>query len=150
MVHDKHPKTKLEIVGGGPLYEQLVDWITRNELTHSITMHGWQHETVKFMHNWDCFVFTSLREGLPCSVVEARYMKLPVLSYDVGGVSDIIKNGKNGFLYEKHDWKSLAFGMLNLVENKAIKTKLANNREDIEEFSSSTMVRQHLSLYSEL
>ena len=59
------------------------------------------------MLNWHAFVLSSLWEGLPCAIVEARLLKLPVLSYNTGGIRDVIQHGKNGYLYHQKDWQKL-------------------------------------------
>ncbi|HAH78691.1 MAG TPA: glycosyl transferase family 1 [Ruminococcaceae bacterium] len=46
----------------------------------------------------DCFVNTSSSEGLPVSIMEACSFGIPVLATDVGGTSEIVREGKNGFL----------------------------------------------------
>ena len=53
----------------------------------------------------NAFILTSLWEGLPCAVIEARLQKLPVLAYDTGGIHDVIFNGSNGFLYTPKEWQ---------------------------------------------
>lgn len=46
----------------------------------------------------DCFVNTSSSEGLPVSIMEAASFGIPVVATDVGGTSEIVRNGENGFL----------------------------------------------------
>ena len=51
--------------------------------------------------NVDVFVNVSENEGLPISIMEATSFGMPVIATDVGGTSEIVKNGENGFLIEK-------------------------------------------------
>ena len=51
--------------------------------------------------NVDVFVNVSENEGLPISIMEATSFGIPVIATDVGGTSEIVKNGENGFLIEK-------------------------------------------------
>ena len=68
------------------------------------------------MMTWHAFVLSSLWEGLPCAIIEARLLKLPVLSYNTGGIHDVIINGENGFLYKQRrlaitgPWHAFLFG----------------------------------------
>ncbi len=48
-------------------------------------------------------VLPSIIEGLPGVILEAMYCKTPVVAYDVGGISEIVKNGKTGWLVDKDD-----------------------------------------------
>ena len=46
----------------------------------------------------DIFIFTSLREGLPRVIVEASLLQLPVVTFEVEGVAEVLKNEKSGFI----------------------------------------------------
>jgi len=149
-VHQNNPKTKLEIIGGGTLFSALEQWIQEHNLQDCVTLHGWQHDIVPIIKQWHCFTFTSLWEGLPCAVVEARLQKLPVLSYSTGGIPDIIVHGENGLLYKQKDWKNLAKGMLSISTNQDLYKKLQSFDDDLIDFNNQTMIEQHIKLYKEL
>ncbi len=146
-VYAKNSNTRLEIIGDGALRPALEAWITEHSLTGAITLHGWQQQVVPFMMNWHTFVLSSLWEGLPCAIVEARLLKLPVLSYHTGGIHDIIFSGENGFLYKQKDWRALAEGMLSLTVNKQLYKKLQNYQDNLEDFKQHKMINQHIKLY---
>ena len=102
------------------------------------------------MLSWNAFVMSSLWEGLPCAVVEARLLKLPVLTYNTGGIHDVVMHGQNGFLYKQGDVQSLAHGMLEVTKNKLLYCKLQNFQEDLSDFNNQQMVQQHIQLYQNL
>lgn len=56
----------------------------------------------------DCFVLPSLREGFGIAVLEAQAAGLPVIGTKVGGILDLIENGKTGLLVEPGDSQALA------------------------------------------
>ena len=56
----------------------------------------------------DVFVITSITEALPLSVIEAIAMGLPCIVTDVGGISDIIEDGEQGFLVAPGDYRAIA------------------------------------------
>lgn len=149
-VHENNKNTRLEIIGDGVLRPSIEQWINERNLMHAITLHGWQHSVAEFMLTWHAFVLSSLWEGLPCAIVEARLLKLPVLSYNTGGIHDVITPGENGFLYKQKDWQSLADGMLKLTRNKALYTKLQSHPDDLHDFDTSHMVNDHIQLYRKL
>lgn len=147
IVHMRNKKTHLEVIGNGELAPVIKDWITQENLQHAITLHGWQSHVAPFMHTWHAFVLSSLWEGLPCSIIEARALKLPVLCYNVGGIKDIITHGKNGLLYQPHDIQGLAHGMLLLTTDKSLYTSLALHPQNLQPFTYAVMHQQHNTIY---
>ena len=91
-VHYQYPQAHLELVGDGHLRRSLEAWIDHNGLNKAVTLHGWQHAVAPIMSTWNAFVLSSLWEGLPCAIIEARLLKLPVLSYNTGGIHDVIRD----------------------------------------------------------
>ncbi|MFT6765313.1 MAG: glycosyltransferase involved in cell wall biosynthesis [Alteromonas naphthalenivorans] len=148
--HMHHPHSKLEIIGDGFLRPQIEKWIEQHNLQHAITLHGWQKIVAPLMRSWHVFLLSSLWEGLPCAIVEARFLKLPVIAYNVGGISDIINHGQNGLLYKPKDKEALGKGMLSLAKDKQLYQKLSSHQEDLSEFTTAAMVEEHISLYRSL
>jgi glycosyltransferase involved in cell wall biosynthesis len=140
---------KLEIVGDGALRSEIETWINAHNLQNNIILHGWQapEKLPSIMAQWHCFTLSSLWEGLPCAIVEARCLKLPVLAYNTGGISEIIFNNKNGFLYVQGDWLGLANGMYNLAHDHKLYQKLSNYPDDLSSYSYSYMAQAHIDLY---
>jgi len=135
LVHQYNPHTKLEIIGGGVLQPSLEKWIHAHKFNKVVTLYGWQHQVLPIMKRWHCFSFSSLWEGLPCTVVEARLQKLPVVSYRTGGIPDVIMHGENGLLYKQRDWKGLANGMLTISKNRCLYDKLQAYNDKLGDFN---------------
>lgn len=149
-VHNHNPNTRLEIIGDGilrPVIEQAIEF---HKLESQIALHGWQDNVAPLMAPWNAFVMSSLWEGLPCAVVEARMLNLPVIAYDTGGISDVIEHGKNGYLYSQKYWLNLARGMLELSTQPELTQKLSSYNDDLSNFTYPAMVDQHLKLYESL
>lgn len=143
----RKPHARLELIGDGILRPALEHWIAEHNLGHAITLHGWQQRVAPIMMDWHAFVLSSLWEGLPCAIIEARLLKLPVLSYNTGGIADVITHGENGLLYEQGRWRALADGMINLIDNAQLYTTLKNKPDDLNDFTIEAMVHNHASLY---
>lgn len=149
-VYQKNPHVQLELIGDGILRPSIEQWINEHNLAHAIVLHGWQKNIKPFLHRWNAFVLSSLWEGLPCAIIEARLFKLPVVSYDTGGIKDVIIHGKNGFLYTQKNWIGLADGMNTLASNPKIAYKLSMYSDNLSEFNSDTMIQNHIMLYKHL
>lgn len=128
--YQKNNALRLEIIGDGVLRPHLEQLIKTFELSDVVTLHGWQDSVAPLMLSWHAFALSSLWEGLPCAIVEARLLKLPVLAYNTGGIHDVIVHGKNGFLYTQKDWKSLSEGMIEISTNKELYKKLQAYNKD--------------------
>lgn len=147
IVHNKNSHTRLEIIGDGIQRIAIEAWIKENRLERVITLHGWQQSVIPVMINWHCFTLSSLWEGLPCAIVEARLLKLPVISYDTGGIADVIHDGKNGFLVPQKRIDILAQCMLKLSQMPQLHTELHDYKDNLQEFDERVMLKHHELLY---
>ncbi len=141
---------ELFVIGDGDLRPKLQKWIRNHKLKSHIILLGWQKNVAPFMQQWDAFVLSSLWEGLPCAIIEARLQKLPVVAYNTGGIHDVIVHGENGLLYTPGDWKGLGRGMLEVANNPSLEYALRNYTEDLSAFDTKDMIKKHLDLYKSL
>jgi len=103
----KDSKNKLEIVGDGPLENEVR---TFSENFHNVTFHGFQKKD--FIYNKlkkaKALIFTSkLYEGMPMTIIEAFSVGTPVISGNIGGPGEIVKDSYNGLLYEVGNFMDL-------------------------------------------
>lgn len=139
---------RLEIIGDGILRPDIEAWINNNSLSHAITLHGWQHNVPAIMHQrWKIFALSSLWEGLPCAIVEARILKIPVIAYKTGGIHDVISHTENGLLCKPGDWKNLGTMILNVSNDDEMYKKLSLYNDDLHSFKDTIMVKEHIELY---
>lgn len=153
-VHDffsqNSKKVLLQIIGDGVQRPSIEAWIKENKLGDAITLLGWQNDVALWMKHWNVFALSSLWEGLPIAIVEARLCKLPVVAYDVGGVGEIIKDGKNGFLLKSGDWISLADQLIKIVQDDALYNLLAMYDDNLQDFNDEVMIKNHVDLYNKM
>ena len=150
LVHQKHPTARLEIVGDGVLREKLESKIQERRIRGAVILHGWQHDIKPLLQTWHAFVLSSLWEGLPCAIIEARLSKLPVVAYDTGGITEVIKHGVNGLIYPQKEWRKLADGMMLLMRDPALYTQLQQYPDNLQEFTETHMRSKHYALYQKL
>lgn len=149
-VHVRYPNAQLEIIGDGDMRVNYEQWIKEHNLQDCIKLHGWQQEVAPIMINWHAFLLTSLWEGMPCAIVEARLLKLPVLAYETNGIRDVIIPDSNGFIYKQSDWNSLAQGMLTLINNPDLFRQTQSFKDELSEFNDTAMIKLHIDLYKSL
>jgi len=146
-VHQLNPNTRLEIIGDGLLRPALEQWIDKHQLDHAITLHGWQEEVHTIMQTWHTFVISSLWEGLPCAIVEARILKLPIITYDTGGITDIVFHRVNGLIVPQKKWRILASDMFSLTHDHQLFSAISAYPDKLHDFISEHMTSQHYALY---
>jgi len=100
----------------------------------------------------DCFVMPSLSEGFGIANLEAMASGKPVISTKVGGIVDVIRDKKTGFLIEPANERELYLAMKKILENKNLKKKMgeAGRKRVKENFSWGMIANNLLNLYKEL
>ena len=68
--------------------------------------------------SFNLFVLSSLREGLPNSILEAMALGLPVVTTDVAGAKELVAHGKTGFVVPQGDPERMAQAMLDVLSNE--------------------------------
>lgn len=137
----------LQIIGEGVLRNDLERWVLKNNLQDQVEFLGWQNNVASWLKTWNLFVMSSLWEGLPCAVVEARLSRLPVVAYKISGIPEVIESNKNGFLVEPNNWKDLAEKIKFFVLNKRDYLNMSNHKDLLSEFHERNMVKNHITLY---
>jgi glycosyltransferase involved in cell wall biosynthesis len=142
------------LIGSGELEEVVKRYVADRGLESHVHMLGWRRrdDVPKILADANCFLLTSLWEGLPRALVEAFAARLPAVCYAVNGVRDILKDGVNGF--------SIPPGNVVLAAEKVLWLKAhpeearqmgVRGRQSIEkEFDIDTMVHQQEQLYAKL
>ena len=93
-------------LGGGELYEQLKEEASSKLNWMEVNMPGQMSNTDVYNHylnnRVNLFINVSSSEGLPVSIMEATSFEIPVIATDVGGTSEIVIEGENGYLLREN------------------------------------------------
>ena len=112
------------LVGDGPLYSSLKDYVTEIGLSDLVWMAGDRDDVAELMQLMDVFVLPSLAEGISNTVLEAMATGLPVIATNVGGNPELISEGENGRLVKVGDEEGLAEAIGELVDNPELRAKM--------------------------
>jgi len=96
-------------------------------LEDKIILLGFQDNTTELLKRSSIYVFTSLSEGTPNTILEAMASGLPVISSNVGGISQIITHGVNGFLFDLNDQYRFEKTIKHLLMNKRLRKSVGKN-----------------------
>ena len=144
----KYPNSKLNILGEGLLRTELETQIAKMNLSNKVMLLGKVSNVEDYLATSDVFVMTSLFEGLPLSMIEAMACGLPIVSSNVGGIKDLIDEGKNGFLLNSFDIKLFVDKISLLFEDSLLLAKLSDNNIDKAKlFDFDNMTINYINLY---
>ena len=111
---------KLLIIGEGDKRENLESYVRELNLGEKVIFTGYREDVEELMALMNIFVLTSLREGLPRVLVQAAAVGIPLVAFNVDGVSEIVKDNYNGFLIRPRDVEQLANRIVKYIDNKDI------------------------------
>jgi glycosyltransferase involved in cell wall biosynthesis len=142
---------KFLLIGDGPERTRLEAMVTELGLSETVLFLGFCNDVPDILACCDLFVLPSWAEGLPNSVLEAMAAGVPVVATRVGGIPEIIDDGKSGLLVAPKDPQALARAILRLLGDKELAKRFATcARERVqEEFSFERLLSQLDRLYIE-
>jgi len=112
---ERFPRSRLLVVGRGPLRADLEDLVRRSGLQANISFLGFRSDVPSLLAAADAFVMASRYEGMPNAVIQALATGLPVVGTDVGGMPELIQDGVNGYLVPPAEPDDLASAMSKLA-----------------------------------
>ena len=100
----------------------------------------------------DVFIHPSLRDGIPNAILEAMACEKTVIATPVGGILDILEDGKNGMFVKVNDATMLAEKIRKLFENQSLRTSLGKRAREIvvEKFTLEKELAANLDIYRRL
>lgn len=113
---------------------------------------GYQKQMKPVYQHSDIVVLPSYREGLPKSLIEACAIGRPIVTCDVTGCRECVVDGQNGYLVKVKDGRSLAEGIMKLVESPEKRESFGKASRTIAEsfFSIKTVIAKHFEIYKNI
>ncbi len=142
----------LLVFGQGPMLERLQALAARLKCTSHVRFLGFVDDFASLVKSVNVFVLPSLSEGLPNVLLEAMAAARPIVATRAGGVVDVIRHEENGLLVAPGDSAALAAGILRLVSDAGLATRLADSaREAVRNsYSFEAQAEQLIKIYTEL
>jgi len=146
-----NPNVHLLIVGGGPMRQKLESIARSLRISESVTFLGLipNYHIPWLFSNINVGVLASLKEQFPRVLLECMAAGKPIVATDVGGVSDAVIDGVNGYLVPPRDPNSLAKAILKLINNPETAREMgARGRNLVEQrFSMDVITRKLNDVY---
>jgi glycosyltransferase involved in cell wall biosynthesis len=151
-VRERVPKAHLILVGDGPLMGELRSLASQlgvGSVTHLV---GYRPEPQRYLPLLDVFALTSSSEGIPQALLEASSAGIPAVASRVGGVPEVIDDGRTGLLFSNGDQNALTAGILALLTDLLLARRMgAAARDRVESlFHIRRMAREYHEQFLEL
>jgi glycosyltransferase involved in cell wall biosynthesis len=147
----KDVKFKLIVTGEGYEKHQLMNLMETFNLQNHVVFLGYlkREKLLEILSMLDIFVLPSLSEGFPIVNLEAMASFLPVVSTNVGGVSEALRENINGLLVKPGNEYELTDALIYLIQNPDIAREMGRRgREIVEnEFKKEEMLKRIISFY---
>lgn len=143
-----NPKIIYLIVGEGEERNNLTQLVREYKLNKQVLLLGYRSDVNKILRITDIFMFPSLQEGLPVSLMEAMATGLPCIVSDVRGNRDLIDQEKGGFVVNKNEDSFYAQAISRLMKDVALRKTMGDyNETKIREFSKERINKKMFQIY---
>jgi len=145
----RHPGLRFLIAGDGPRLNELRELAASLQIANSVTFLGHCEDVPALLAEADAFVLPSRSEAFPNGAIEAMAAGLPVVASAVGGLLDLIDDGRTGVLVRPDDAEALAHALEDLIhapEHAAVLGAAARDHVS-RRYSFDRMVRAFEDLY---
>ncbi|MFH1284078.1 MAG: glycosyltransferase family 4 protein [Candidatus Peregrinibacteria bacterium] len=145
----EYPNVKLVIIGEGPDRTNLENLIRKLKISAHVVLLGRRKEIPKLLKSANIFALPSKREAFGMVNLEAMLVPLPVVASCVGGIPEIVENGKTGFLVEPENFGKLAKALKSLIASPDLREKFATagQKRVLENFSAQKMAEEYEKVY---
>ena len=141
-------RLRFAFVGDGELRPQVEAAVRDEGLGSRMVLAGWRRDIPEILRAADVVALTSLWEGLPRTVVQARACSRPVVATAVNGTPEVVEDGVTGFLLPPHDIAGFARAFVRLARDPELRAALgARSAIGLDEFDATVMVSRQESLY---
>jgi len=150
----KVPRLKLIIIGDGEQKKSLQTLISRLNLADRVFLLGYlEHSKLPgYLNMADIFCRPSINEGFGISFIESMACKIPTIGTNVGGITDIITDGKNGLLVLPEDTEALTKTLKRVLQDKNLRRTIAEEglKTVKEKFTWEIVLREMEKVYAEV
>ena len=130
----------------------LKSYVREHDLSEHVIFLGYRLDAQRIVSGFDIFCLTSNSEGMSNAVMEASAVACPVVSTRVGGVPEIVVDGKTGFHIKIGDEDALVEKLDLLLKDAQLRSRLGTAGRDhiSDQFSIAGMVAAHQALYTSM
>ena len=142
--------SKLIMVGDGPEKKKAKDYLRKNNLKNRVIFLGKTNEVDEILCSSDLFLLPSEKESFGLAALEAMALKVPVISTNIGGLSELNINGNSGYTSDIGDIDSMASNAIKILSDKSLKKKYRFQAfENAKKYDIKKIIPLYESVYQE-
>lgn len=136
------------LIGDGPEKNRMEE-LSRAKGLDNLLFMGFQPQASSFLQCADAYLSTSIKEGLPLSLLESLSAGIPIVASDIPGHDEIVFPGDNGFLFPVNSPDIAANYLLRLKNNPVLCERMGKNALGIynKYFRTASMLEKLIALY---
>jgi len=145
----KHNEIRFIFVGDGYTLDSCKDFIQENKIEKYVKFTGNINNVNEVLSSVDISFLPSVREGVPVGLIESIACGVPVVANDVGSVSEVCKNGNNGYLSKVDDVKFWLKSFEELIEKEDLRKQFGKSGRDlaVKQFDINVMIKKYEDIY---
>jgi len=139
-----------DIVGGGTEYKQLLETLNDLELRDCVTLHGAKQpeELPVFFRDADIFALPTLLEAFGVVLLEAQAAGIPVVSTNLGGIPEAVRNAESAILVPPRDYPALADALERLIRDPELRRRMGEaGKQFAQQFDVPVLGKRLLEIY---
>ncbi len=148
----KRPDVGFVLFGDGPLRPALTEQVARLGLADRFIFAGFRTDLDKFLPHLDLAVLSSTTEGLPVILLEVFAAGVPMVATAVGGVPEVLEDGRSGYLVPSGDAAAVARRILDALRDDDARGAMGRHAQEHvrRHFSFAEQARHYHELFARL
>jgi glycosyltransferase involved in cell wall biosynthesis len=152
IVKEEFPQARFLVVGDGAAKGRIEALVREAGLEQQVILTGYRNDVPELLAISDIALLTSQMEGVPQGITQAMAMGLPVVAAPVGGLAELVLEGKTGIRAQSGDPASYARALVTLLRDEPLRRKLGEAAREyvMERYTEEMMARRTLEFYNRL
>jgi glycosyltransferase involved in cell wall biosynthesis len=151
-VASEYPDAGFVIFGDGPLRTALTRQVDHLAIQDRFLLAGFRPDFARFLPHFDVAILSSTTEGLPVILLEACAAGVPVVATAVGGIPEVIEDGRTGYLVPSQSAAALADRIIALLRDEPRRQAMGHHAQEHvrKHFTFEQQARQYAALFTRL
>ncbi|MCX2738471.1 glycosyltransferase family 4 protein [Pontibacter anaerobius] len=151
LLKEQSLQAKYFAIGSGPLEQEIKEYAIQLGLQEDVIFTGFLKNARQVLAELDLFLFTTIKEGLGSTVLDAFACGTPVVATNTGGIPEMVEDGITGMLAPVKSPEKLAQKCLQVLQDPELRKRLVENASrKVLEFSKQQTALKTLAVYKEV